>query len=191
VNEGIKSLITTNRGEVWGIFSPEAYYCSHIKYETIDTLLNVYKYETVIYLDTDTIIRKGVNTLVEEIRDYDFGLYFEEIDPDELGNPHCGLISLNNTPNSKQVIGNVVSHIQGYMTADYLNNVKNIPACMDGDILMQYTGQSKIKSLPYKYKDEGLVGRSDNFDEASVMWSGRGLNKINSERYSNERKIYC
>ena len=80
MNEGIKSLITTNRGEVWGIFSPEAYYCSHIKYETIDTLLNVYNYETVIYLDTDTIIRKDVNTLVEEIRDYDFGLYFEEID---------------------------------------------------------------------------------------------------------------
>lgn len=190
VSGGIKSLITSRRGEVWGVFSPEAYYCSHIKYDTIDKLLNIYNYDTVIYLDTDTIVRGDVNTLVDEVKNHDFGLYFEEIDPEEFGNPHCGLISLNNTSNSRQVINNVINHIQEYMTVDYLNSVKSIPACMDGDILMLYTTESKIKSLPYKYKDEGLVGRSNNFDHTSVMWSGRGLNKINSKKYSNERELY-
>ena len=177
LNKSILYLLSKYRNEVWGLYDTEAFYTCMVKYNTISNLLNNYK--TVIYVDVDTVVRKNLLNHIDEIQKCSIGLYF---DKKEINFPHPGLIIANK---SKKII-----KLMKYMDNHFSKCIKNgnVKAELgDGDLLFKAIQKNNINylRLPNKWKDEGY-----DFNNKSLMWSGRSERKTKNEIYINEYKKY-
>ena len=177
LNKSVLYLLSKYRNEVWGLYDTEAFYTCMVKYNTISNLLNDYK--TVIYVDVDTVVRKNILEHINEIQSGDIGLVF---DKKEINFPHPGLIIANK---SKKMI-----NLMKYMANHFSKCIKtgNVKVELgDGDLLFKAIQENNINysRLPSKWKDEGY-----NFNNNSLMWSGRSERKTKNEIYINEYKKY-
>jgi len=177
LNKSVLYLLSKYRNEVWGLYDTEAFYTCMVKYNTISNLLNDYK--TVIYVDVDTVVRKNILEHINEIQSGDIGLVF---DKKEINFPHPGLIIANK---SKKII-NLMKYMDDHFSKCIeTDNVK--VELGDGDLLFKAIKENNINysRLPLKWKDEGY-----NFNNNSLMWSGRSERKTKNEIYINEYKKY-
>ena len=177
LNKSVLYLLSKYRNEVWGLYDTEAFYTCMVKYNTIANLLN--DYNTVIYVDVDTVVRKNILKHINEIQKCNIGLYF---DKKEANFPHPGLIIVNK---SKKII-----KLMKYMDNHFSKCIEtgNIKVELgDGDLLYKAIQENNINCLrlPVTWKDEGY-----NFNDKSLMWSGRSERKTKNEIYINEYKKY-
>lgn len=177
LNKSVLYLLSKYRNEVWGLYDTEAFYTCMVKYNTISNLLNDYK--TVIYVDVDTVVRKNILEHINEIQSSDIGLVF---DKKEINFPHPGLIIANK---SKKII-----NLMNYMDDHFSQCIEtgNVKVELgDGDLLFKAIQENNINysRLTLKWKDEGY-----NFNNNSLMWSGRSERKTKNEIYINEYKKY-
>tara|TARA_E500000318_G_scaffold111467_1_gene130158 strand:+ start:3012 stop:3785 length:774 start_codon:yes stop_codon:yes gene_type:complete len=177
LNKSVLYLLSKYRNEIWGLYDTEAFYTCMVKYNTISNLLNDYR--TVIYVDVDTVVRKNILEHINEIKKGDIGLVF---DKNETNFPHPGLIIANK---SKKMI-----NLMKYMDDHFSGCIKkgDVKAELgDGDLLFKAIKENNINysRLPSKWKDEGY-----NFNNNSLMWSGRSERKTKNEIYINEYKKY-
>lgn len=177
LTKGITHLLTKNRKEPWGVYTTEVFYTCMIKYDTIYKLLS--EYNTVIYLDVDTIIRAKLCEHLHEVRDADIALYFDE---DQEDFPHAGLIVANRSSRTKECMRYMKTHFDRCITSGDIKIGEG-----DGDLLYSkcVDFDMNIKRLSNRWKDEGPV-----FSESSIMWSGRSNNKKDSEQYIKEYNRY-
>lgn len=177
VTKGIKYLLSRHRKEVWGVYTLESFYSCMIKYNTIYHLLS--DYTTVVYVDVDTIVRKSITNNINEVSEFDIGLYFDKkIDTF----PHAGLIIANSSDKTKKCMSNLSEYFDGVISS---NQAKIGDG--DGDLLYNNCIETHMSvcRLTDKWKDEGR-----SFQNSSIMWSGRSERKLENEQYIYEYKKY-
>tara|TARA_R110002126_G_scaffold129102_1_gene271796 strand:+ start:4911 stop:5759 length:849 start_codon:yes stop_codon:yes gene_type:complete len=175
------------KGVGW-LYSEEAAYCSNIKYNTINQLLE-YGIKCVVYMDVDTIVRKDIYNIQDTINTYDLAMY---ICPNEhlktstqYGEKyigwHAGIIISNNTMLSVDFLKDVEKRVS--------NNMYDIEADEDefDHVFYQkkYNNKIKINSLTKYYKDNG-----PEFNVKNAVWSGQNVAKVDNKKYINEYSKY-
>ena len=177
ITRGIKYLLSRYRKEVWGVYTLEAFYSCMIKYDTICHLLNIYG--NVVYVDVDTIVRGSVSSNINEVRGFDMGLYFDKkID----SFPHAGLIVANNSDKTKNCMRNMSKYFEQAISSGDVKIGEG-----DGDRLYSncVNTHMSVCRLPDKWKDEG-----HEFQDSSIMWSGRSERKHENKQYIQEYEKY-
>ena len=155
-------------------------YCTNIKYNTLNTLLQENYDDVLVYLDVDTLIRKPLDDLEALIKKGDIGIV---LDGDSLDDPDVdfvdgGLIGVNNTEMSRKFIKDID---------------KNMDLLDITDDEMYFEKAYKlykpsIVNLPRSFKEEG--GETGEFDTDAYMWSGHGDNKSYCTQYIKEFQRY-
>lgn len=174
------------KGMGW-LYSQEAAYCSNIKYNTINLLLNNNN-KCVVYTDVDTIVRGDITNITTHVDSHDMGMYIcpEEkekditIYGDKYTGWHAGIIIANNTSLTRKFINVVEERVTCDMynmeaDEDEFDYVYRTPEFQD----------LKIKSIDKMYKDSG-----PEFASSSLMWSGQADNKESNRQYIAEYLKY-
>lgn len=166
--------------------SNEAAYCSNIKFNTINHLLRN-KFQVIMYLDVDTIIRGDLNHVTQHMQNFDIGMF---IDQSEVGKYttyygdtytgfSAGLMVANNT--------NVTRDFY-YIVENRVNeNIYNIEADEDefDMVYKMFEHNVKMRWFGVEYKDQGPEFKSD-----SLMWSGKSETKAINQQYIDEYEKY-
>lgn len=164
--------------------SKEAVYCSNIKFNTINKLINN-KFECVLYLDVDTIVRRDISSLNNIYNNCDVATYVDEADigaftlPDgsTYGGWNAGFMLIHNNINNRKMFHELEERVYRDMfnfDADEIEFQQLIP---------KY--QPVIRYIDKTYKDNG-----PNYDIDSHMWSGQANNKILNDRFTYEYNKY-
>ena len=178
------------KGPRWAVSDLQCY-CSNIRFRNIHDLLKQ-GHDSVLYMDVDAIVRKDLNQLEQIIKSNDIVIktnkYIRDVEPTDLPDGiewHCGLIGVNNTPQSRKFIEALMINTEKDMyywdsDQDQFNNVyKSIGHTV------------QIDDIPTSFKDQGPDddGR-DDFNHDSHIWSGAGYIKSGNEKYVKEMKKY-
>lgn len=162
----------------------EAVYCSNIKFNTINTLLDAgFKY--ICYLDVDTIVRKDFNDLVKTAKDYDIAMFIDNNDVDSYITKHgdsymglnAGFMYINNTEISKLFYKELEQRVN--------NDIFDIEADEEEFQKLYKTSDIKMCIVDFKYKDNG-----PNYNLDSYMWSGQSDEKIYNNDFKDELEKY-
>ena len=165
------------------LYSQEAAYCSNIKYNTINQLLNNNN-DCVVYMDVDTIIRGDIDSVYDHVQSHDVGMFIcpEEkekditVHGDKYIGWHAGIIVANNTPLAKKFMRLVEHRVHQDMC-----NMEADEDEFDYVYRLPQFRELKIKSIDKTYKDSGPV-----FSDDSLVWSGQAENKESNQQYIEE-----
>ena len=177
------------RGARW-LFSDKMAYCSNIKYNTINHLLNEgFKY--LLYMDVDAIVRKDLSSLATIISENDITIRL-----DKIGNSirpitepggvlyHCGQIGITNNIRTKMFFKEVEERTNTDLydwDADQIE-FYNVAKKMEREI--------DIFNMPVTYKDEGTLDVPKTFNSESHIWCGAASVKYSNKDYLDECERY-
>tara|TARA_R110002153_G_scaffold13431_2_gene49972 strand:+ start:5147 stop:5980 length:834 start_codon:yes stop_codon:yes gene_type:complete len=162
----------------------ESVYCSNIKFNTINKLLaNNFKY--ILYLDVDTIVNGNFNSIIDDTKDYDLGMFIDTDDINCFTTKHgeeymgwnAGLMYINNTKVSKNFYNILEKRVNADIFDIEADEVEFQKLLSEIDINIFYVDK--------KYKDNGPVYNRDSY-----MWSGQFDEKIINKMYLQELEKY-
>lgn len=181
---GVKSK--KSRVGVHEFHSQESAYCSNIKFNTINQLIND-EFECVVYLDADTLVMNDITHIKDLMKGHDIGMYIHEEEigkyktyhQQEYSGWHAGFMVATNTSTCKQLYCDIENRVN--------NNIYDIEADEDEFEAAYKVLQSKIslKLFGHEYKDSGPV-----FSPKSYMWTGQAEIKSCNEQYIEKYKQY-
>jgi len=195
---GITHLLSRVRKDVRGIWSDEAAYSINIKYDTICELLDEDENEHILYLDADTIVRSDLSPLIEQVGVNSMGLFdFTKYGNDdearnnqwssEFNSPgrtlgaSTGLMFIKNNEATREFFANVYAEMKDNMDDP---DAEVVPFERHYTRMIEDGSITRVK-LSRKFKDEGPV-----FSDDSIIWSGRGAEKLMNTQYLNEVEKY-
>ena len=188
---GWKQLIKKARNKIDHVgmhefHSQEAAYCSNIKFNTMNTLIND-NFECVVYLDADTLIINNISHIKEQMSGYDIGMYIHDLEigkyktyhQQEYSGWHAGFMVATNTDTCKQMYSEIEAKVN--------ENIYDIEADEDEfeAVYSTYCDDVRLRLFDIQYKDSG-----PDFSEDSYMWTGQGATKSCNEQYIREYKRY-
>tara|TARA_R100000353_G_C6489914_1_gene191458 strand:- start:216 stop:1007 length:792 start_codon:yes stop_codon:yes gene_type:complete len=160
------------------ITNSEGVYCSNIKFNTINKLLNK-DFKNIVYLDVDTIVRKDISILKDNLQNYDIGMFINEDELDCYSGWNAGIMLIRNTNASKMM----------YLLIEKFVNDKFWDVDADEEVFDKIYNEHKEVLKLYKvektFKDNG-----PNYDIDSHMWSGQSQEKVLNDSYKIESKKY-
>jgi hypothetical protein len=148
------------------------------------------KYDLILFMDVDAIIRKSLDDLFDQIKLHDICIKKEhrrfndehehirdQYSPPDCIDWHCGIIGVNNNNLCREFFTKVNELTEEDMfnwdaDQDYFNLVYK-----------QYENKLSMYNIPDMYKDE-------HQNNESYVWCGAGLVKYNNEKYITEQKKY-
>lgn len=162
----------------------EAIYCSNIKFNTINFLLNN-NFKHILYLDVDTIVREDINCIIKETKNNDLAMFIDENDIDDFITKHneryiglnAGFMYLNNTKKSKIFYKELEKRVKDDFYDLDADEVEFQKLLKESDI--------SIKFVDKKYKDNG-----PKYENESLMWSGQSDEKILNNLFKEEKLLY-
>ena len=162
----------------------EAIYCSNIKFNTINQLLNN-NFKYICYLDVDTIVRKDISNLTDITKTYDIAMFIDDNDIDSYITKHgdsymglnAGFMYINNTQISKVFYKQLENNVN--------DDIFNIEADEVEFQKLYKTTDINMMLVDFKYKDNG-----PKYNNESYMWSGQSDEKIFNVIFKNEVKRY-
>ena len=191
LHHGYKKSYTKRRGSRW-LYSDKMAYCSNIKFNTINTILNKTDFN-LFYMDVDAVVRRDLSSLNNIINSYD--VIFKITEATEHGLPfldgkqrvyHGGHFGINNNTLTKQIFADMEEHVSNnmyYWDADECAIYDALTECSDVNIC----------KLPYTYKDCGTYSELHTehiFDDQSYIWSGAAQAKYINKSFVNEVRKY-
>ena len=162
----------------------EGVYCSNIKFNTINKLLtNNFKY--ILYLDVDTIVNQNFNSIIDDTKDFDLGMFIDKNDINCFTTKHgeeymgwnAGFMYINNTSASKNFYNILEERVNADIFDIEADEVEFQKLLSEIDVNIFYVDK--------KYKDNGPVYNSDSY-----MWSGQSDEKIVNNMYRQELTKY-
>lgn len=173
----------TNIKPVKLFYSKLISYCSNIKFDTILSLLEQ-DVRSIIYVDVDTIIRKDLTELYNELNENDFCFYKDKPYTEQVNCGkrlegaeflyHGGLIGVSNNSKTKNIFKNLTNIVHENIY-DWDIDERILPKIINENV--------NILNVDLTYKDEKLR-------EDSHIWSGSGITKFTSDLYIGECKKY-
>lgn len=183
------------------LLSEQACYCSNIKYNTINHLLERGD-QYILQMDVDAIVRRDLNDLIELIKKHDIVIRKDKPNYDslvknyrsksELGGVtyRQGVIGINNTLTVRKLFREVEDLVMKDMKnwdADQIN-FQRVFESMQQDI--------KFYNLPITYRDTchdfaGGDQTGGELNTGSHIWSGSYKAKFTQDRYLREKKRYA
>ena len=195
------------RGAKW-LYSEKMAYCSNIKFNTINMLLNRGE-EAILHMDVDAIIRKPLDELYGVINRNDVSIFIETNNGVEY--PQGGVIDHKKIPETDyydRLQGNTVGTVPCIEWHAGLFGIKNTKISRNffktieqkinnpsemydweadqtlfNETYQQMKDSIDIYCLPRKFKDE-------TFDDESVVWCGAGEHKFQNVKFIKEQQIY-
>ncbi|MAF24353.1 hypothetical protein CL634_02020 [bacterium] len=193
------------RGAKW-LYSEKMAYCSNIKFNTINLLLNKGT-ESIMYMDADAIVRGSLDELEKISKKYDISMLVEtgdesfmpdggEIDGkklprldyyDRLTNGtkesnytewHAGLFTIKNNHRTRAFFKTMERKISA--PAELYDWEADQTLFNE---TYQETKDLSVYCLPKKFKDE-------EFSDNSFIWSGAGEHKFQAEKFIKEQQLY-
>ena len=166
--------------------SQESAYCSNIKFNTMNMLINN-GFECVVYLDADTLVMNDITHIREVMEGHDIGMYIHEEEigkyktyhQQEYSGWHAGFMVATNTPICKQLYKEIEDRVS--------NNIYDIEADEDEFEAVYKTLQDRLnlKLFGKEYKDSG-----PEFSTKSYMWTGQAEIKSCNEQYIEQYNQY-
>ena len=181
-----KVKIKKSRTGMHEFHSQESAYCSNIKFNTINMLIND-GFECVVYLDADTLVMNDITHIKEMIKGHDIGMYIHEEEvgkyktyhQQEYSGWHAGFMVATNTSLCKQLYREVEKRVN--------DNIYDIEADEDEfeAVYRIWLEDLRLKLFDKRYKDSG-----PEFSHESFMWTGQGSNKSCSVQYIEQFNQY-
>lgn len=166
--------------------SQESAYCSNIKFNTMNMLIND-EFKCVVYLDADTLVMNDISHINEMMSGYDIGMYIHEAEigkyktyhQQEYSGWHAGFMVATNTPSCKKLYNEIEDRVN--------SNIYDIEADEDEFEAAYKINQSelKLKLFDKQYKDCG-----PEFSTESYMWTGQAEIKSCNEQYIKQYRQY-
>mgnify|MGYP003669327173 CR=1 FL=1 len=187
---GFRKKLTNHRGARW-LYSEKMAYCSNIKFNTINRVLNTGA-TNIFYIDLDSIIRSNLDALYDIIMNNEMVFRVTDI-TGELSARfenrtvmyHGGMFGAVNNDTNK----NIFQAIEDVVSEDMYNWDIDETAIYDAI----ENSSTDVYRLPAIYKDEGRYNTDIDdyiFNDQSTIWSGAGHVKYTSEKYVDECKKY-
>ena len=164
--------------------SKEAVYCSNIKFNTINKLLDQ-QFKHVLYLDVDTIVRKDISRVHTEYNQCDIATYVDLNDVDSFTLPdgssymgwNAGFMLIHNNNRTMQFFQQLESRVN----QDMYN--------FDADEI-QFQMLLSEMPLNIKYVDKIYKDNGPEYTDGSHMWSGQAHNKVINKLFNEEYAKY-
>lgn len=166
--------------------SQESAYCSNIKFNTMNMLIND-GFECVVYLDADTLVMNNIAHIKDLMKGHDIGMYIHEEEigkyktyhQQEYSGWHAGFMVATNTTTCKQLYSEIESRVN--------DNIYDIEADEDEFEVVYKLLQDELhlKLFGTEYKDSGPEFASDSY-----MWTGQAEIKSCNEQYIKQYKRY-
>jgi lipopolysaccharide biosynthesis glycosyltransferase len=166
------------------LVSEQITYCSNIKFDTINKLLEAGA-KNIIYMDVDSIVRRELTPLIDIMQTGDICMFKDKPYTEQHRGSkrlqgqtvlyHGGLICVRNTQRSTELISSWKETVS--------NNIFDWD--IDEQLLSDVTSKTNIAvvDLPVCFKDE-------NLNNSSYIWSGAGETKFSNNIYLNECRHY-
>lgn len=157
-------------------------YSANIRIHIINELLEE-GIDNILYLDVDSIVREDISELIQNIKNYDLGL-FTIVERKEI-QIKSGIILVRNTINSKIFFKKTESYLNKFGLYSWGSDQASLKKIYHEVIKNTYAEKEKPKILKIdtKYLDW-------NFLDSSIIWTGKGPRKYKDNKYLNDKKIY-
>jgi len=171
-------------GRARWLYSEQIAYCSNIKIDTMNTLLNRDDCRSVLYTDADTLVRGSLEELQALVNSNDFSFFLDEPYTEQ----HQGSKRLANQEVLFQ--GGLIGVSKNEKTSKFVEEWRQriLEDIFDWDV-DEKTFYSLYKT-PFKIGEIPVIFKDENLSDDSIIWSGAGNTKYSNSKYVEEYNKY-
>ena len=155
------------------VYTQKQAYCANIRFQIIKNLIEKNKF--ILYLDADSIVRKPLTQLLQLCESHD--LVINKCTQKKYYRKgfriRTGIFSIKNTPIMIEFMDHCINNLNLYQWFSDQDTIQ--------DTFIEFNDKISFKSLPTEYIDW-------KYDLNSIIWVGKGDNKIKNNIYINEEE---